>query len=367
MVAAGLNVGIGTDGPASNNDLDMFEETRLAALLPKAISGDPTTLPARQAFGMATIFGARAIHLGHLVGSLETGKRADFVLVDVAPAHNIPAFTHNPNAIYAQLVYATKANDVTDVMVNGQWLMRDRKLLTLNEADIIQQAREYGRRIDAFVTEREQSVLRKLAAVGGLDHQESFEVQAKARVSDLQKIEAVLQSERLEIIHQDHHHEYDIYFIFARPEKNRLRFREADLIGDDGELISTCVQLSLIGPALEHRIGGGVLLFRSRFAAPATYTPRFYREYFKPVEEREIEKDRWRWRVIFREVEFQINLDRLIKPDLGYFVEVKQDTWSKHEAEHTASLIGELLKLLDISPDSTVREEYVELKPVGLS
>ncbi|MFW9804338.1 MAG: amidohydrolase family protein [Candidatus Thorarchaeota archaeon] len=367
MLAAGLNVGIGTDGPASNNDLDMFEETRLAALLPKAVSGDPTTLPARQAFGMATIFGARAIHLGHLAGSLEPGKRADLVLVDLALAHNTPAFKHDPNAIYAQLIYAAKANDVTDVMVNGQWLMRERNLLTLVEADIIQQAREYARRIDAFVIEREQSVLRKLVAIGGLDYQESFEVQVKARITRSQQIKAALQSEQLEIIRHDHCHEYDTYFLFARPEMNRLRIREADFIDEDGELTSTGVQLTLIGPAEEYKIGGGVLLFRSRFAAPSPYTSRFYREYFKPVEEREIEKDRWRWRVIFREVEFQINLDRLIKPDLGYFVEVKQDTWNKHEAEHAASLIGELLEILDISSDSTIREEYVELKPVSRS
>ncbi len=83
MLELGVDVGIGTDGPASNNDLDMFEETRLAALLAKGISGDPTALPARDALAMATRLGARALHLDHLTGSLEPGKRADLIVLDL--------------------------------------------------------------------------------------------------------------------------------------------------------------------------------------------------------------------------------------------------------------------------------------------
>ena len=83
MLKAGINVGIGTDGPASNNDLDMFEEMRLAALLAKGASNDPTVLPAAQAVAMATRLGARALHMDHLTGSLEPGKRADLILVDL--------------------------------------------------------------------------------------------------------------------------------------------------------------------------------------------------------------------------------------------------------------------------------------------
>ena len=90
MLEIGLNVGIGTDGPASNNDLDMFEEMRLAALLAKGISGDPTALPAREALAMATRLGAAALHIGHLTGSLEPGKRADLIVVDLDTVHNVP-------------------------------------------------------------------------------------------------------------------------------------------------------------------------------------------------------------------------------------------------------------------------------------
>ena len=131
MLEQGVKVGIGTDGPASNNDLDMFEEIRLAAFLAKGASGDPTALPARQVLEMATRLGAEAMHIGEITGSLEVGKAADLILVDLTPLHNSPNFERDPNGAYAQLVYATHASDVSDVMVNGKWLMRDRNLTTL--------------------------------------------------------------------------------------------------------------------------------------------------------------------------------------------------------------------------------------------
>src|SRR3954454_18021929 len=90
MLRLGVNVGIGTDGTASNNDLDMFEEMRLAALLAKGVSGDPTAIPAREAMAMATRIGARALHLGDRTGSLEPGKRADLIVVDLNQAHTSP-------------------------------------------------------------------------------------------------------------------------------------------------------------------------------------------------------------------------------------------------------------------------------------
>ena len=126
MLEVGLNVGIGTDGPASNNDLDMFEEIRLAAFVAKAVSNDPTAVPAATALTMATRLGARALHLGSVTGSLEPGKRADLILVDISPLHNSPRFRRDHDNPYAQLVYAGKATDVSDVMVNGKWLMQAR-------------------------------------------------------------------------------------------------------------------------------------------------------------------------------------------------------------------------------------------------
>jgi 5-methylthioadenosine/S-adenosylhomocysteine deaminase len=155
MLELGLNVGIGTDGPASNNDLDMFEEMRLAAFLAKGFSGDPTALPASTTLLMATRLGAQALHLGKLTGSLEAGKSADLILVDCSRLHHSPRFTRDPHAIYAQIVYTGKAHDVTDVMVNGQWLMRDQQLLTLDEKSILTHSQEYARKIDTFLIHRE--------------------------------------------------------------------------------------------------------------------------------------------------------------------------------------------------------------------
>src|SRR6187399_2177150 len=141
MLELGLNVGIGTDGPASNNDLDMFEEMRLAALLAKGTSGDPTAIPARTALAMATRLGAAALHMDHLTGSLEAGKRADLIVLDLDRLHNLPAFGHAAGGIYSQIVYASKSTDVVDVMCNGRWLMRNRALLTIDEGELHDAAR----------------------------------------------------------------------------------------------------------------------------------------------------------------------------------------------------------------------------------
>ncbi len=361
MLDVGLNVGIGTDGPSSNNDLDMFEETRLAAILAKGISGDPTALPARQALAMATRIGARALHLGGLTGSLEPGKRADLIVLDLSPLHNSPAFTRDPNALYSQIVYAAKSTDVTDVLCNGRWLMRDRKLLTVDEEALRLAARDYAKKIDLFLIRREESVLQKLIAIGGAVEQESFEVQVKARLPSADHVRRVLQSEVITIIRSVHYHEYDAYFLFADPAQGRLRYREDEFLDEKGKVTNVRGRLTLTG---ESRAGqfGSVLLSRSRYLAPATHSLRFYREYFRPTEEREVEKDRLRWLVVYKGVEFFVNLDRLIKPAAdGFYLEIKSRTWSRRDAQDKAAIINELLGLFGASPDNTLKEDYVEL------
>jgi len=361
MLGLGLNVGIGTDGPASNNDLDMFEEVRLAAILAKGISGDPTVLPARDALAMATRLGARAMHLGHLIGTLEPGKRADLILVDTARLHNSPNFTHDPNALYAQIVYAAKSTDVTDVMVNGQWLLRDQQLLTVDERNLLLAARDYARRIDAFLIKREGSVLQKLIAIGGAVEEESFEVQVKAHIPTAEQVLNGIESKDITVRRYRHYHEYDSYFLFAGAEQGRVRFREDEFLDEKGQMTGARSRLTLTGPTREGEFGS-VLLSRSRYFAPATYSLRFYREYFKPLEEREVEKERRRWLVVYRGVEFFVNLDQLIKPAMaGYYVEIKSRTWSRRDAQDKAAIITELLSLFGATPDSTVKEDYAEL------
>ena len=361
MLQTGLNVGIGTDGPASNNDLDMFTELHLAAILAKGTGDDPTVLPARQALTMATRLGAQALHIGHLTGSLEPGKRADLILLDVATLHNTPSFRRDPNAIYSQVVYAAKSTDVQAVMVNGQWLMRDRQLLTLDEAALKLAAGDYARRIDYFLIQREESVLRKLIAIGGAVEEESFEIQAKVSLASDQTVLDALAGGALNIVRQVRYHEFDTYFLFDDPSQGRLRYREDEFVDAAGQVTNVRSRLTLTG---QHKPDafGSALLSRSRYLAPAVHSLRFYREYFKPAAEREIEKDRRRWLVAYQGEEFFVNLDRVLKPALpGFYLEIKSRTWSRRDAEHKAGLITRLLALFGASGEDAVREEYVEL------
>ena len=142
MLAKDIAVGLGTDGAASNNDLDMWEAMDFAAKLQKSNSGDPKTLPAQQAFEMATIRGARALHLDRITGSLEEGKRADIDIVDLDSLNQTPYFN-----IYSALVYSTKAADVRTVIINGRVVMLDRRLLTLDENAIKRDANAYRKKI----------------------------------------------------------------------------------------------------------------------------------------------------------------------------------------------------------------------------
>ena len=148
LLAAGVAVGLGTDGAASNNDLSMWEEMDTAAKLHKVTSGDPTVLPARTALAMATRLGAEAVGLGGEVGSLEAGKRADLILVRTDGLHQIPSY--DP---YSLLVYATKASDVDAVIVDGQLVMAAGRVLTIDEAAVRERAAAYGARIAAALNE----------------------------------------------------------------------------------------------------------------------------------------------------------------------------------------------------------------------
>ena len=141
-LAAGIPVGIGTDGPASNNDLDMFDEMDAAAKLQKFMLGDPAALPAETVFRMATMGGARVLNLHDEIGSLEPGKRADIVLVDMRRPGLTPLYR-----VYSHLVYAARGSDVTTVIVNGRVVVRDREILTVDEEEVMERARAFGERV----------------------------------------------------------------------------------------------------------------------------------------------------------------------------------------------------------------------------
>jgi 5-methylthioadenosine/S-adenosylhomocysteine deaminase len=145
MRAAGVAVGLGTDGPAgSNNDLDLMEEMDLAAKLAKITEMNPLALNARTAVEMATLGGARALHMDKDIGSLEPGKKADLIVIALDRPNAVPMYD-----VYAQVAYALKASDVETVVIGGRPLMRDHKLLTVNEAAAVAKAREYQKTIAA--------------------------------------------------------------------------------------------------------------------------------------------------------------------------------------------------------------------------
>jgi 5-methylthioadenosine/S-adenosylhomocysteine deaminase len=144
MLAAGEAIGLATDGAASNNNLDMFEEMDLAPKLQKLARMDSRALPAEQVVALATITGARALHLEKQIGSLEPGKKADLILVDTSAPHATPMYN-----VYSQLVYALKANDVRTVIIGGKIVMEDRQMLTLNEPEILAKARDYQKQVAA--------------------------------------------------------------------------------------------------------------------------------------------------------------------------------------------------------------------------
>lgn len=363
MLDRGLVVGIGTDGTASNNDLDMFDEMRLAAFLAKGASADPTALPARQALAMATRVGAEALFLGDVTGSLEPGKHADIITLDHTPLHNFPYFRRDPNAIYSQIVYAAKSTDVTDVIVEGRWLMRDRDLLTIDETAVRAAADSYAQRIDAFLTAREGNILSKLVAIGGLEQEESFEIQVKVHLADYADVPAMLAANpEVELVRHTHYRQYDTYFVFRDAEQGRVRYREDDAIDARGEVSSVRSRLTYTMPTKEREFASAILLSRSQFIAPADRPLRFYREYFQPDTEYTVTKERKRWHILYKGILFYINVDDLQEPKQdGYYLEIKSRTWSARDAEYKAELASELMSMLAIHPDQVVQTEYVDL------
>jgi 5-methylthioadenosine/S-adenosylhomocysteine deaminase len=144
MLDAGVRVGLGTDGAASNNDLDMWEEMRLAAFLQKVTRMDPEVLPAETVLGMATIGGATAIGLGDEIGSVEVGKRADLIQVAFDDVHHVPTFD-----VISHLVYVTDEQDVASVIVDGSVLMREREILTIDTGRAASEANALAARIQS--------------------------------------------------------------------------------------------------------------------------------------------------------------------------------------------------------------------------
>lgn len=363
MLESGVMVGIGTDGPASNNDLDMFEEMRLAALLAKTQTYNPTALPARTALLMATRQGAQVLGLEKVTGSLETGKAADIIVVDAQPLHNIPHYDFNPDNVYGRIVYSAKSSDVAHTMVAGQFLLRDRQLLTVDETALREQATSYADRIGAFLSDYKSNVLSKLIAVSvGVERAESFEVQSKAVLRDPSAIEVLLDHPDVEVLRTTHYRQHDTYFVFDDPNAGRVRYREDDKLDEQGRITEVRTRLTYTSPIKEKSFDSMVDLSHSRFIAPADRPLRFYREYFQANKELTLDKDRRRWAIHYRGVQFYINVDQLLQPNQDQlFVEIKSRTWSARDADFKAAHIQEMLKIMGIEPADVVSSDYLEM------
>ena len=152
MLAAGVRMGLGTDGAASNNDLDLWEEMRLASFLAKVDTMNPEVLSAIEVLSMATDGGARAVGLGDVTGSLEKGKRADVIQVAFDDVHHVPTYD-----VISHLVYVTDEQDVASVIVDGSVLMLDHELLTIDTERVRDEANALAASIDAALTQRNQN------------------------------------------------------------------------------------------------------------------------------------------------------------------------------------------------------------------
>jgi 5-methylthioadenosine/S-adenosylhomocysteine deaminase len=251
--------------------------------------------------------------------------------------------------------------------------MRDRVLRTIDEQLLMADARRVAQNIDTFLLEREKSVLRKLATIGGLAHKETFEVQATTHLSsqEIQPIEAMITGSDFAIGKSSWRQQYDTYFIFHDKWASRIRYREDVILARDalhtepvpeGQVSEVIYRLTLANQKKEDEFANSVVLSHLHFDALADRSLRFYREYFKPDEEREVHKERRRFHIRYGGTEFTINIDSLKQPALpGLFLSIRSRTWSAQDAERKADLIGKLLRHFNIGAEKLVKDDYLSL------
>jgi 5-methylthioadenosine/S-adenosylhomocysteine deaminase len=187
-------------------------------------------------------------------------------------------------------------------------------------------------------------------------------VQIKVRIADTAPILQALMRNEIDILYERHYRQHDVYFFFEDESQGRLRYREDDFMDNPkGGPTRTRSRLTLIGRKREGKFEHEVLLSRSRFLAPATNSLRFYREYFTPKTEVTIEKDRLRWFIKYKDTEFYVNLDNVLTPPLGYFLEIKSSTWSRKDAANKSHMLNELLELLGAYGSETVTKDYIDI------
>ncbi|NJL33631.1 MAG: amidohydrolase, partial [Chloroflexaceae bacterium] len=230
-----------------------------------------------------------------------------------------------------------------------------------------QSRQQIADQINVFLSSREENLLDKILAIGGVQQAEIFEIQVKARVTsaDIERVEAMLRDPAIRVTKTSERMQYDTYFLFHKRERGRIRIREDRRI-DPGARMDTKYTITLMAEADQGEYPYAMLLSRARYTARASQTLRFYREYFHPDHETEIEKHRRRWRILYKNKDFAINIDDLVgRQDNGPFLEIKGRTWGRRDADERATLIGELLERCGIRAEQLVKQEYVELEREG--
>jgi 5-methylthioadenosine/S-adenosylhomocysteine deaminase len=176
-------------------------------------------------------------------------------------------------------------------------------------------------------------------------------------------VEALLKHPDVQVLKAHHYRQYDTYFLFDDTGQGRVRYREDDFIDADGNVQSVRTRLTLTMPTKDKEYDASVLLSHSRFFADADRPLRFYREYFQPAAERELQKDRRRWHIHYQGVLFYVNVDKVLQPALpGTFIEIKSRTWSATDAENKAHRIQEMLAILGIAPEDALLADYLEIQ-----
>jgi hypothetical protein len=227
----------------------------------------------------------------------------------------------------------------------------------------LEKAQALASKIDDFVRDYSSNIMSKLISIASFQQQESFEIQLKTRFNEPNRINKLLDHPDVQIVKHTHYRQYDTYFLFENADGSRLRYREDDTIGDTDEVKAVRTRLTYTLPTKEREFDKAVLLSHSQLYAPADRPLRFYREYFKSSEEREIHKDRLRWHILYKGVLFYINFDTMLHPDAKHkYLEIKSRTWSLKDAEYKASLASEILSdILEIDTSERVAAEYVDM------
>lgn len=195
--------------------------------------------------------------------------------------------------------------------------------------------------------------------------EESFEVQVKVKLDSPAVALAAIERPDIDVLRVRHYHQYDTYFSFDDKSQGRIRYREDEFIDAKNTVTTVRSRLTLLGPEREGYFPQQVILSRSRYYTVATHSLRFYREYFKPTRELEIQKDRQRFLVKYQGTEFFINIDHVLVPELGYFLEIKSRTWSRKDAQRKSQLAVELLAFLGASAQEAVIHDYFEITESG--